>query len=116
MDGSQDKDRDKRRFPRLPFKEAVKFQVGEYTCPDGSLSRDLSRGGICLTVNEFIPVKGQVIVYLQRSGESRLVELKGIVAWVKIIPESERYQIGVEFAELDTSVRREINRIIVSLH
>jgi c-di-GMP-binding flagellar brake protein YcgR len=113
---SQDKGNDKRRFPRLPFKEAVKFQFGEYNCPDGSLSRDLSRGGICLTVNEFIPVKAQVVVYLQQQGESRLVELKGTVAWVKIIPESDRYQIGVEFGDLDESVRREINRIVVMLH
>jgi c-di-GMP-binding flagellar brake protein YcgR len=116
MDSPQDKGRDKRRFPRLPFKEAVKFQIGEYTCPDGSLSKDISRGGISLTVNEFIPVKGQVVVYLQRNGESRLVELKGVVAWIKIIPESERYQIGVEFCDLDESVRREVNRIVVSLN
>jgi c-di-GMP-binding flagellar brake protein YcgR len=115
MDSHQDKGRDKRRFPRLPFKEAVKFQIGEFTSPDGSLSKDLSRGGISLTVNEFIPVKGQVIVYLQQHKEAQVVELKGIVAWVKILPESERYQIGVEFCDLDESTRREVNRIVVAL-
>lgn len=115
MDSHQDKGRDKRRFPRLPFKEAVKFQTGEFSSPDGSLSKDLSRGGICLTVNEFIPVKGEVIVYLQEHKEAQIVELRGIVAWVKILPESERYLIGVEFCDLDESTRREVNRIVVTL-
>jgi c-di-GMP-binding flagellar brake protein YcgR len=112
---NQDKGRDKRRFPRLSFKEAVKFQIGEYTLPDGSLSKDLSRGGISLTVNEFIPVKAPVIVYLQKNEESRVVELRGTVAWVKIIPESERFQIGIQFCDIDESARREVNRIVVAL-
>jgi Tfp pilus assembly protein PilZ len=115
MDSHQ-KDRDKRRFPRLPFKEAVKFQTGEFNSPDGSLSRDLSHGGICLTINEFIPVKGEVILYIQREDEERVVELKGTVAWIKVIPDSERYQVGIEFHDLDESSRREVNRIIVGFN
>ena len=116
MDSHQDQDRDKRQFPRLLYKEAVKLQIGEYSCPDGSLSRDLSRGGICLTINEFIPVKARVLVYVQLNRESRVVMLQGFVAWVKIIPESDRYQIGVQFSGLDQSSQREVNRIVVSLN
>jgi c-di-GMP-binding flagellar brake protein YcgR len=116
MDGHHEQSREKRRAPRFPFKAAVKFQIGEYTCPDGSLSRDLSKGGICLTVNEFIPVKKQVVVYLQGANQSRLIELKGVVAWVKEIPESERYLIGVQFCDIDESARKEVNRILVAIN
>ena len=110
-----DKNRDQRKHPRYPFKQAVKFQIGEYSCPDGSLSKDLSRGGICLTVSQFVPVKGIVVLYLQRYHESKVIVVKGTVSWVKMLPDSERYQIGVQFEDLDESVKREVNNIIVTL-
>lgn len=110
-----DKNRDKRQHPRYPFKKAVKYQIGEYSCPDGSLSRDLSRGGICLTVSQFVPVNGSVVLYLQRNQESKVIVVKGTVSWIKMLPDSERYQIGVHFEGLDESVQREVNNIIVSL-
>ena len=116
MEGHPEQSREKRRSPRFPFKAPVKFQIGEYTSPDGSLSKDLSRGGICLTVNEFIPVKKQVVIYLQGTNNSRLIELKGVVAWIKDLPESERFLIGVQFCDIDESARKEVNRIIVAIN
>ncbi len=115
MDYSYDKHHDKRQYPRHPFKQAVKYQIGEYSCPDGSLSKDLSQGGICLTVSQFVPVKGCVVLYLQRSQESKVIVVKGTVNWIKMLPESDRYQIGVHFEGLDESVQREVNNIIVAL-
>ena len=115
MDNPKDKSRDKREHPRYPFKQAVKFQIGEYSCPDGSLSRDLSRGGICLTVSQFVPVKGSVILYLQRYQEAHVIMVKGTVRWIKMLPDSERYQVGIHFEGLDESVQREVNSIIVAL-
>ena len=107
--------RDKRQYPRIPFKEAVKFQIGEYSCLDGSLAKDLSRGGVCLTVNQFVPVNRPVILYLQQYQQSRLIVVKGKVVWVKMLPDSDQCQIGVQFEGLDKSVEMEVNRIIVAL-
>ena len=115
MYNQNDKGRDKRQHPRFPFKQAVKFQIGEYTCPDGSLSKDLSRGGICLTVSRFVPVKSSVILYLQRQRESKIIVVKGTISWIKMLPDSERYQVGIHFEGLDESIQREVNRIIVAL-
>ena len=115
MDNLHEKGREKRQFPRFPFKQAVKFQIGEYSCPDGSLSKDLSRGGVCLIVNEFVAIKTNVVVYLQLNKESTLIQIQGVVAWVQIIPDSERYLIGVQFAPLEEFVKNEVNRIIVAL-
>ena len=115
MDNLSDKGREKRRFPRFPFKQAVKFRIGEYNCPDGSLSKDLSRGGICLTVNEFLAVKSPVVIYLQLNQESRLIQVHGTVSWIQMIPDSERFYVGIQFDPLEGSVNNEVNRIIVSL-
>lgn len=111
----QNQSRDKRQHPRIPFKQAVKFQIGEYSCLDGSLSKDLSRGGVCLTVNQFVPVNSSVILYLQQNQQAKLVIVKGKVAWVKMLPDSDQCQIGVQFQGLDESVRMEVNNIIVAL-
>lgn len=115
MDNPNDKSREKRQHPRYPFKQAVKFQIGEYSCPDGSLSRDLSRGGICLTVNQFVPVKGSVILYLQEHRQAKIIVVKGTVSWVKMLPDSDRYQVGIQFEHMDESVQREVNSLIVAL-
>ncbi len=115
MDNPSDKSHNKRQHPRYPFKQAVKFQIGEYNCPDGSLSKDLSRGGICLTVSQFVPVKGSVVLYLQRHQAAKVIVVKGTVSWVKMLPDSERYQVGIHFEGLDEAVQREVNSIIVAL-
>ena len=115
MDNQSDKGREQRQHPRFPFKQAVRFQIGEYNCPNGSLSRDLSRGGISLTVSQFVPVKGTVVLYLQRHQGSKVIVVKGTVSWIKMLPDSERYQVGIHFEGLDESVQREVNSIIVAL-
>ena len=115
MDSQNDKSLNKRQYPRYPFKQAVKFQIGEFSCPDGCLSRDLSRSGICLTVSQFIPVKGSVILYLQQDQESKVIVVKGTISWIKTLLDSERYQVGIHFEGLDESVQREVNKIVVAL-
>lgn len=115
MESQHDKGREKRQFPRFPFKQAVRYQIGEYNSPDGSLSKDLSRGGICLTVNRFVAVKSNIVIYLQMNKDSRLIQVKGTVSWVKIMPDSERYQVGIQFEPLEESIKNEVNRIIVAL-
>ena len=110
-----DRARDKRQFPRFPFKQAVKFQTGEYFSPGGSLSRDLSRGGVCLAVNEFVPVKSVVTLHLQLNQESKMIRIKGAVMWVRVLPESERYEIGIQFEPLTDPLQSEVNQILISL-
>ncbi len=68
-----------------------------------------------MTVNQFVPVNGSVILYLQQDQESKLVVIKGKVTWVKMLPDSDQCQIGVQFQGLDESVQMEVNNIIVAL-
>lgn len=68
-----------------------------------------------MTVNQFVPVNGSVVLYLQRNEQTKLTIVKGKVVWVKMLPDSELYQIGVEFQGLDEAVQKEVNSIIVAL-
>ena len=115
MDKLSTKNHENRQYPRYLFKHAVKYQIGEYSITDGSLSRDLSCGGICLTVSQFVGVKEPVLIYLQRHDEAGVIALKGKVAWVKMLADSEQYQIGIKFDSSDDAVKREVNHIIVEL-
>ena len=70
----------------------------------GSLSDNMSRGGICLTVKEFIPLNTIVRLQLHFSNPMHVVPAKGRVVWVKEEPQSERFDVGIEFiVDQDTS-------------
>lgn len=115
MDKSSAKTYDNRQYPRYLFRHAVKYQIGEYSSTEGSLSKDLSCGGICLTVSQFVGVKEPVLIYLQRYDEASVIALKGTVAWIKMLNDSELYQIGIKFDSSDDAIKREVNHIIVEL-
>lgn len=115
MDSQHDKGREKRQHTRFPFKQGVKFQVGDYSCLEGSLSKDVSSGGICLTVSQFVPIHSTVLLHLQQHLQAKVITLKGMVTWVRIISDSERYQVGVYFQELNESGKKEISKIIEAL-
>ena len=87
---------DKRRYPRYPFKEAVGYENrrGEY---QGSIGQDVSRGGVCLTVNEFVPVGAVLEVNMFVGMPPRVVLAQGKVVWVREIAYGDRFEIGVEF-------------------
>lgn len=104
-----------RQNPRFLFKHAVNYQIGEFSSVDGSLSKDLSCGGICLTVSQFVGVKEPVLIYLQRHDEANIIPLKGTVAWIKMLADSEQYQIGIKFDSSDDAIKREVNRVVEEL-
>ncbi|MBL8013774.1 MAG: PilZ domain-containing protein [Candidatus Omnitrophica bacterium] len=112
MDNLSARTCENRQHPRFLFKQAVKYQIGEYSSTDGSLSKDLSRGGMCLTVSQFVGVKDPVLIYLQQHGEANIIALKGVVAWIKMLADSELYQIGIKFDGSEEVIRREVNYII----
>jgi len=85
-----------RQYPRFPFKESVGYQVGEAPL-SGSLSGNISEGGLRLSVREFIPLNTIVRLQIHVSGPARVLPAQGRVVWVREVPRSERYDVGIEF-------------------
>ena len=103
---------EKRQFSRFPFRQPVLINRGEWLAQEGSLSGDVSEGGIRLNVNEFIPVGKAITLDIHLPDETKMTPLNGRVAWISVLPYSERYQIGIQFDPQHNPSKLEILRTV----
>ncbi len=85
-----------RQHPRFPFRESVGYQMGESPLT-GSLSGDISEGGLRLSIQKFIPLNTIVRLQIHVSDPARVLRAQGRVVWVREVPQSDRYDVGIEF-------------------
>jgi len=95
MFGLQDV-QERRVFPRARFSEAVHFEDPHDAIYGGSLSQDVSEGGIRIRINDFLPLGSELMLQIAISA-GRVVECVGRVVWIEKIPYGENYQAGVAF-------------------
>ncbi len=90
---------DKRRFHRAPFKRPIKLNMVRGDMLAIHVAQDISQGGIRVNVRQFLPLGTHVDVQVQIEDMGRMSELEARVVWVKELPYSEMYQVGIEFME-----------------
>lgn len=105
-----------RKYPRVPYKNGIKFKAEKAEVAFSEAAQDLSAGGIRLRSSVFIPVGETVSVGIQLQ-DKQVIEVIGKVVWVRYNPYAENYQLGVEFSQCDAQAlsRSRINRLIDSL-
>lgn len=93
---------ERRAFKRFRFQQPVEFQTKEPSQTIGSLSGDISEGGIRLKLFKFLPINSQITlsVYLD---SLQVVECHGRVVWIEEEPASERFEVGIEFESTSQS-------------
>ena len=89
---------EKRQFERFKFKEPVRVQFKDPAKYQGSLSRNMSQGGVQLTVDEFIGLNEELSLNIQSEKEIAQQRL-GRVVWVEQIPHMDRYRVGIQFSD-----------------
>ena len=90
---------DKRQYLRLSFNESVAYQTTGETPLSGGLSSDISQGGVRIRIQEFIPLRAVVHLKIHFTNPMRTVPVKGQVVWVRELPHSQVYDVGVRFLE-----------------
>ncbi|MBF0595032.1 MAG: PilZ domain-containing protein [Candidatus Omnitrophica bacterium] len=88
---------DNRKYPRAVFKRSIKYKTTSVEAFSGQLSHDISQGGIRINSNDFVPLNSSLTVQFQLEDLGRLFDLQGKVVWVRHLPYSDGYQVGVEF-------------------
>lgn len=108
--------REKRRYTRLAFCIPVRYRK---ITPDiqeskGSLTKDISERGAKMITYEFLPPNLTLIMEMPLISEMKPV--KGIcrVAWVAKTGFSERYDVGIEFVNLDQGDQARIAKFVFS--
>ncbi len=84
---------------RVPFNEAVAYGQGEDSLFNGSLAADLSQSGVRIRVQQFVPLNTIVHLKLHLKNPDRAVPVRGQVVWVREVPHSESYDVGIQFLE-----------------
>ncbi len=102
-----------RQFPRLKVSVPIQFRsvLKPHDPFAGSLSKDLSAGGVRLTSPTFLPKEARLVVVLSLPN-ARQVRAIGRVAWVKGQSLSETYDSGIQFIEIESEDQRMIKEYV----
>ncbi len=105
--------KERRRYPRWDARFPVKIrELGEKGFYAGSLSRDISAGGIKIITDKFIPKGTQLALELFLENRKRLINAKARVAWLEQLPyRDDSYNVGLEFEEINPSYKKELLRL-----
>ena len=90
---------EKRRFPRIPLRIPLHYQVRGTSKFNNTIINDISLGGLGFTNNEFIAPNTALALELDIL--FRVLGPIARVAWSSPLPHSDRSRLGVEFLELD---------------
>jgi len=106
--------KERRRYPRLDVYHLAKYRL--ISQPESDLItahiKDIGGGGVCLLLNEEIPVNSTIQIYINFPELTQPIPCIAKIAWVKRIDKLKKYKAGVEFLEIEDIFRDIIiNRI-----
>ena len=68
--------------------------------PAGSMTRNLSEGGVCFKSNEFISLACRLVVEISLPNMTKPVKAISKIAWIRKIPSTDQYELGNQFLEI----------------
>lgn len=90
---------EKRLCPRIKLKTPLRYQIRGTPEFNNAISNDLGMCGVSFVTNKFIAPK--TLLGLEVNVLSRVLNPIGRVVWSSPLIHSNRYQVGIEFLELD---------------
>lgn len=103
-------DEDKRAEPRFKFTEPVSYVLGEVNFR-GSVAGNISLSGLCLKVQEFVPM-GSILELQMHLGQSpEVLWAKAQVVRMREILSEDCFEIGLKFVE-DEYIKKAIGGYI----
>lgn len=112
---------ERRRFPRLPLKVNVKYDVlkAPPLRAEENQSKNISIGGICLVVPEKINIGTLLRLKLSLKGETSYITVKGKVVWVEEFSvdstsDFKAYDCGIEFVDVGPQDQENISRYLIA--
>ena len=93
---------DRRHATRVEFREPVQYRFLDSEEMHGSLGYDLSESGVRFQTEDFIPLRKKLALHLELD-PGQALDLNGQVVWVQLVPHSERYHVGLNFENSDTT-------------
>jgi uncharacterized protein (TIGR02266 family) len=109
---------ERRKYVRLTADVEVRYDVLDTKSHEAmqAVTRNISAGGICLIINEQLPIGTvlQLDIYLPQN--QPVIKAKGKIVWIsafRMANEKERYDAGIEFIEIDEEQRKIIDKYVL---
>lgn len=106
--------KEKRKYPRLNAYHLVKYRL--ISSPQAELVtasiKDISGGGFCLRTEEGLPVSTGIQLFINFPQFSQPIPSLAKVVWIKKLGKSKRYELGLQFLEIEEVLRQEITKRI----
>jgi c-di-GMP-binding flagellar brake protein YcgR len=108
--------KEKRKYIRLPAYHLVKYRLlskeREYGATVVTGARDIGGGGVCLEVKEGLPVSSILELLINFPSIAAPVACLAKVVWARKMKSTKNYRVGIEFLEIDDTLRAIIMRRI----
>jgi len=91
--------KEKRHFPRIKVKFPIRYQIKRGGFFASALTEDLSLSGTRLNADRFFP--HGLNLNLELNILSKIITPTGRVIWSGSLPHSDRFQMGIEFIEIN---------------
>ena len=94
---------EKRQYPRVETQIPVRYRKqsgADETLGSGSLTGDVSAGGLRFRTKEFISAACNLILELDIPSLTRPIRATSKVAWIKNANTGEDYEVGNQFMEI----------------
>ena len=97
---------EKRRFQRIDSNLPLRYKnLKTATVPMGSLTKNISEGGISFKTNEFISLACRLVVEITLPTVQRPIKAISKVAWIRKLASGEQYELGNQFLEISKEDR-----------
>ena len=91
---------ERRKYVRIPENSRISYRCIPKEKFSDFLTKDISQGGIRFMIEEFIPKGSFLKIRLKLSKTSVAVEAIVKAVWIKGMPHSDEYEIGVQFVDI----------------
>lgn len=105
---------EKRKFPRLSSRFPLKYKdlrkANEE--PRGTVSKNISEGGLRFRSDRFISLACRLVVEINLPELEKSVKAVSKIAWIKKLPAGDDYEVGNQFLEISREDKKTIRNFI----
>ena len=106
--------KEKRSCPRINARLPLQFKdiqrpIEVYA---GSLTKDISEGGVRFTSSEFLSIFTRLLLEVSVPSFSRPIKAISKVAWIQKMPRSTQYDVGLQFMDMTEEDKKHLSSFI----
>ncbi|MEI8176080.1 MAG: PilZ domain-containing protein [Candidatus Omnitrophota bacterium] len=107
-------DQEKRRARRFDLEVPVEYKKlrGAPEIRKGSLTSNISTGGVRFITDEFLPYTARLVIEINLPLPERPVSAVSKISWIRKMPAGEQYEVGNQFLEISKEDKNRLSKYL----